>query len=120
MTKGSSPERKIAQMGFIQALVNAKIATNKNKKYKCGITRQLCFCKIFQKIYFIKQKMHCFLEVGEEFEKRQDNQTAAVLEESSQVSKKKPALYQSLKVEPVQRSQAKPFSFENQLCKSTA
>lgn len=64
--------------------------------------------------------MHCFLEVGEEFEKRQDNQTAAVLEESSQVSKKKPALYQSLKVEPVQRSQAKPFSFENQLCKSTA
>lgn len=83
LTKGSSPERKIAQMGFIQALVNTKIATNRNKKYKCGTTRHLCFCKIFQKIHFVKQKMHCFLEVGEEFEKRHDNQTAAVLKESS-------------------------------------
>jgi len=61
LNKGSSPKRRIAYRSFIQALVDAKIP-NKQKKYKCGTTRYLCFCKIFKKVHFIKQEMYWFLE----------------------------------------------------------
>lgn len=65
MTKGSSPKIRIAQMGFVQALVNAKISTNKNKNVNVAPPGTFAFAKSsknIQKIHFIKQKMLWFLE----------------------------------------------------------